>query len=1178
MLFNIYGLKCILWGITQLMAELLKSVLEPNALSNLVYYFTPGQTKMTKVDAYSNASLILFSTFFQKMYFYNYDLYLCMIAIEVRTSVCSCLFRKVLKLSPAAVSQSNLGNIVTLITKDVQQIRRSMFVYNDLWVFSLVVCTTCYLLYSRIGAVSLIAIGVFICAIPLEVFIGRLINKLRMQTSVKTDQRLQVTQEVLTAIKIIKMYTWEEFFYRRIDWARRKEVAKMLLVFYLRMILLLLGTLVSKIGLYLLIMAYIWMEEPNDASIIFFITAHFDTLRIFFAHILPDSFGKIAELSTAMSRISKVLVAEEVKDNTKDEHQKTIINPLIELRNVTVCIEDTDILKEANISVQSSGLTLITGRVGTGKSCFLKTILQEYPLVTGKVVVKGTVSYASQNPWLFPGTIKQNILFGEKFDEKRYQEVLRVCALQYDLNLFEKGDETILSDNGQNLSKGQQARVNLARAVYKESDIYLLDDCLSALDTHVHNFIFNQCIKTYLKNKICILVTQDQNKFKNEDNVFIMNNGKIENYFSPRERSLQYMQMLKESILGIKEKSTSQENFKSLETDNLLETEQIVYKNIYEEKLKKGAVDKAVYKKYVLFGGGFLVLLMNLILIGLNQTAESYSEKLISVWTDEKQHVLGLKSNITESRENILFVHPTLKTAESQAASTFKMYSIMLAVSVIIELIRTYTFLDFCRRASIKIHKAMVRNVLEAVMTFFDSHFIGNILNRFSQDIINVDENLPFQLSGCLGVIFRVGGAVILLISVNAYFLIYSVVFFFAMVALLKLYLPIARNLQRLEASTRSPMLGHLNAALEGMTTIRAYKMENMVVGEYEKHQDVFTSAHYTLLCYQYGFGFFMQMLAATMITMVVISFIFFETGASAGSIGLGLTQVINLGSIIQETVKSWADLENMMTATERALEYTNIKIENKDGILVKNWPNDKKIKYENVSLTYNNNEIVLNKLNFDILSKEKVGVVGRTGAGKSSIISTIFRLYEVEGDILINDINIKTVPLNYLRRNLAIIPQDPFLFSGTIRSNLDPYRNFNDNDLWNALGKVHLKRFIADLDMEVKSGASNFSLGQKQMICVARAILSKAKIVILDEATANMDQETENLIHNAIRDNFSDCTVLIIAHRLESILECDKAMVLDRGEIKEFGKPDILLNDENSLFTKMIQQADISK
>lgn len=193
----------------------------------------------------------------------------------------------------------------------------------------------------------------------------------------------------------------------------------MLLVFYLRMILLLLGTLVSKIGLYLLIMAYIWMEEPNDASIIFFITAHFDTLRIFFAHILPDSFGKIAELSTAMSRISKVLVAEEVKDNTKDEHQKTIINPLIELRNVTVCIEDTDILKEANISVQSSGLTLITGRVGTGKSCFLKTILQEYPLVTGKVVVKGTVSYASQNPWLFPGTIKQNILFGEKFDEKR---------------------------------------------------------------------------------------------------------------------------------------------------------------------------------------------------------------------------------------------------------------------------------------------------------------------------------------------------------------------------------------------------------------------------------------------------------------------------------------------------------------------------------------------------------------------------------------------------------------------------------------------------------------------------------------------------------------------------------------------------------------------------------------
>ncbi|CAG9854959.1 unnamed protein product [Phyllotreta striolata] len=1167
-LYKIYGFRYLLWGITQLIAELINRIMQPNAVSNLVYYFTPGQTKMTKFDAILNAGMLLFANLYQKMYFHNYDLFLNLIGIEVRTSLCSFLFRKVLKLSPAAVSQANLGNVVTLITKDVQQIKRTIFIFNDSWVFTLTVCTTCFLLYLKIGAVSLIASGVFICAIPLEVLIGKFINKLRTETCEKTDQRLQLTQEILTAIKIIKMYAWEEFFERKIDSARRKEVAKMLIVFYLRMILMLIGTIVSKIGLYLLIMGYIWMDEPTDASVVFFITAHFETLRIYFAHLLPSSFGKIAEFSTTLSRINKVLQTEEI--NTDNDFSNTP-TPSIHLDNVTIAIDDKEIIKNIYFNA-ITGLTLITGKVGSGKSLLLKTMLQEYPLKGGTLRVEGKISYASQNPWLFPSTIKQNILFGEKFDANRYAEVLRVCALKYDLNLFEKGDETILTDNGQNLSKGQQARVNLARAVYKQSDIYLLDDCLSALDAHVRNFIYNECIKNFLSSKICLLITQDESKFDRED-VFAMNDGVLQKYSS--DNSIKDSSELRDLNESSPEEIGFSE-FESHETDELLETEQTVHENIYEEQLKQGGVDAMVYKKYISHGGGLLILLMNLLLIGFNQASDSYCEKLLSVWSDEKQRVLNLQINITISSTNSSELRDALETADSRAASTFRTYTIMLAVAVVLELVRTYTFLDFCRRASIRIHESMVRTVLHAAVTFFDSHFIGNILNRFSQDITNVDENLPFELSGSLGVLFSVGGAVALLVSVNPYFLIYALLLFCTYLIYSKIYLPIARNLQRLEASTRSPMIGHLNAALEGATTIRAFRAENLVINEYEKRQDVFTSAHYTLMNFQYAFAFFMQTMAAAMVTMVVSTFILFDTDASAGNIGLGLMQVLSLGSLVQTTLKSWADLESTMTATERALEYTGIKTESKKGTISNNWPNKATIKYENVSLSYNANEIVLDELNFSVDSKEKIGIVGRTGAGKSSIVSTIFRLYDVEGTILIDGVNIGSLPLEFLRRNLAIIPQDPVLFSGSIRSNLDPFRKSTDEELWTVLERTHLKRFIARLDADAR--ASNFSLGQKQMVCVARAILADARIVVLDEATANLDPDTERLIRRTISENFAECTVLIIAHRLETVLECDKIMVLDRGRIVEFDQPGVLLQDNNGWLSRMISRDDVRR
>ncbi|KAG5882990.1 hypothetical protein JTB14_004329 [Gonioctena quinquepunctata] len=363
---------------------------------------------------------------------------------------------------------------------------------------------------------------------------------------------------------------------------------------------------------------------------------------------------------------------------------------------------------------------------------------------------------------------------------------------------------------------------------------------------------------------------------------------------------------------------------------------------------------------------------------------------------------------------------------------------------------------------------------------------------------------------------------------------------------------------------------------LKGITTIRAYEVQNILMDEFDRHTDLFTSAHYMSQCTMRAFGFFMDIVCTLLICMVVTTFIFFATDTSAGDVGLALTQVTFLSEEVQWGVRLWADLESIMTSLERIMEYTEIEPENKKGLEVSNWPSEGTVAYNNVSLTYNDNEMVLRHLDFKIMPREKIGIVGRTGAGKSSLIASIFRLYDIEGTIFIDNVDIRTISLKFLRKQLAIIPQDPILFSGTIRMNLDPFDEFTYGNLWKVLKKVDLEGAISSLDLKVRGNSSVFSSGQKQLICLARAILRKSKIVILDEATANMDGETDSLLYSIINEHFSKCTVFTISHRIPTILKCDRVMVLDRGEMKQFDTPSELLKDEDGIFHRLVKQAEI--
>ncbi|CAH0564200.1 unnamed protein product [Brassicogethes aeneus] len=1133
-----FGVQYLLLGLPYFAFTMFHSIMEPEAMSAFISYFSSStENQTTKSEA-------------------------------IKTSFCSLIYRKALKLSPASYLDISLGNIVTLVTKDVQTFESSIWLPNEMCVAFIQTIMVCFLIYLKMGVTSLIGLGVFFVGLPLQIYCGKVVGRMRLKVNKNTDTRLQTTQEVLSAIKTIKLYVWEKFFEAKISKARKKEVTNILKIFYLRNFIIMTGVITSRLGFYTLIMVYIYMGNIASPELIFYVFRQFLTISHSVGVDIPAGLTQYAEFRAALLRINRILVAEELKETTDQDEIGNIENPKIDLRHVSVHIKDCEAIKNVTLTIEP-GLTVITGSLGCGKSSLLKTILQDYPKTKGDVTVNGRISYAPQDPWLFPATIKQNILFGQDYDMERYNEVVKVCALELDFALLEQRDETIVADRGLNLSKGQQARINLARAVYKDSEIYLLDDSLTALDPHVQKYIFRQCIQGYLKKKecICVLVTHNPKHIEASNKLIVLQNGSIKLCGESKD-------VIKEEILKTIEKSfETPQAVEPLiekpitEKTKLLEVNGPFKKNVFYEKKKQGGINLQVYNKYTQFGGGMLIFIGILCIFTGSQFIESYASKMLSKWVDLQQNMITFR--ITNTTNSTAY----LKTKEINDW-TLNVYSISIISSTGLQITKFFIFLLFATRASFRIHKKMISSIVGSTMSFFDSYFIGNILNRFSQDMNVVDEDMPYVFAHFIRILFKIAGHVYIITSVSLKFAIMETVLFVIMVTLRFIYIPAGRSLRRLEAASRSPMIGHLNSSLEGITTIRAYKAQHILKVEFDRHQDMYTSAHYVSFCMKKGFAFATEAFAKMFYIFVIAKFLYFDNDTSAGNVGLGITECMTLSFSVQIALAYWSELENMMTSVERLLEYTDLPKEYKVGQIIANWPTDASISFEKVSLTYPNaNKAVLRNINFSLAPRSKVGIVGRTGAGKSTIIATLFRLYNFEGKIIIDGVDTKTLSLDFLRDHISIISQDPVLFSGTIRENMDPKNRYSDEEIWKALESVYMRDAITDLALRVNENDSSFSTGQRQLICIARAILRKNKIVVLDEATANMDPETENLIQNTIEQNFNYCAVFIIAHRLQSVMNCDRVIVLDRGEIIEFDDPTILLKKKEGQFYNMVKE-----
>lgn len=988
------------------------------------------------------------------------------------------------------------------------------------------------------------------------------------------------------------MYAWEKSFADLITNLRRKEISKILRSSYLRGMNLASFLVASKIIVFVTFTTYVLLGHVITARRVFVAVTLYGAVRLTVTLFFPSAIEKVSETVVSIRRIKNFLLLDEITECNAElpSDGKAIVH----VQDFTAFWDkasETPTLQGLSFTVRPGELLAVVGPVGAGKSSLLSAVLRELPPSQGLVSAHGRIAYVSQQPWVFSGTVRSNILFGKKYEKERYEQVIKACALKKDLQLFEDGDLTVIGDRGSTLSGGQKARVNLARAVYQDADIYLLDDPLSAVDAEVGKHLFQQCICQTLHEKITILVTHQLQYLKAATQILILKDGKMVQkgtYTEFLKSGVDFGSLLKKENEEAEQSSMpesptlrnrtfsessvwSQQSSRPSLKDGAPETQanENTPVAVTEESRSEGKIGLKVYKNYFTAGTHWFIIIFLILLNTASQVVYILQDWWLSHWANEQSALnvtVNGKGNVTEKLDLNWYLG---------------IYSGLTIVTVIFGIARSLLVFYVLVNSSQALHNRMFESILKAPVLFFDRNPIGRILNRFSKDIGHMDDLLPLTFVDFIQTFLQVIGVVGVAVAVIPWIAIPLVPLGIIFFVLRGYFLQTSRDVKRLESTTRSPVFSHLSSSLQGLWTIRAYKSEERFQELFDAHQDLHSEAWFLFLTTSRWFALRLDAICAIFVIVVAFGSLILAQTLNAGQVGLALSYALTLMGMFQWCVRQSAEVENMMISVERVMEYTDLEKEAPWEYPKRPppaWPHEGVIVFDNVNFTYSlDGPLVLKHLTALIKSREKVGIVGRTGAGKSSLISALFRLSEPEGKIWIDKILTTEIGLHDLRKKMSIIPQEPVLFAGTMRKNLDPFNEHTDEELWNALKEVQLKEAIEDLpgkmDTELAESGSNFSVGQRQLVCLARAILKKNRILIIDEATANVDPRTDELIQKKIREKFAQCTVLTIAHRLNTIIDSDKIMVLDSGRLKEYDEPYVLLQDKESLFYKMVQQ-----
>ena len=866
--------------------------------------------------------------------------------------------------------------------------------------------------------------------------------------------------------------------------------------------------------------------------------------------------------------------------NSKITLNEKLLNPEIKIENRIIKNENNEkelktinslkpILKNINFEILNGELICIIGDVGSGKSSLLECILNNLlPLnINTKIYINGTIAYVSQIPWICNTTVKNNIIFNNILNEEKYNNIINITCLKHDLEILEGGDLTEIGEKGINLSGGQKARIALARALYSEKDIFIFDDPISALDSNIGMEIMNNCILKYLKGKTRILVTHALQYISFADRIIFMKQGEIKwigNFNQLKKQSFFIEFKMKEDEEKKKKEENDEEKYLKNKSNNNNYNELnngIIKRITKDEKLEKDKIKLSVIKSYIKYMGGIKIPIIIILFLLIMAIFKSSSDIFLSFWSSNQSK---------EKNNKFFFIYSSL----SLGSCIFN-YCLLL--------INSYSSI----RESRELHTLIINSLISAPITTFHERIPkGQIFNRLSKDIENIDNNAINQMNSVLSSIIDFFTSLIICSIFETYSLILVPFLIFIGFSWAKFNIKCSRNLYRIEGIARSPILNIINEAIPGNIIIRAYNAEKYYLDKFYKRID----EHFKIRIILNGTGnlhdLFLNFLSIIFVIFLVIFCLIYKNNFSASQIGLILTYYEIINTSIFRGLHTFKRFQNSMVDFERCVLLTNCPREKKPkenkllNLLDNTWPLNGKIQFENYSVKYREDtELVLKNINLIINPNEKIGIVGRTGSGKSTITLCLFRILEAtSGKILIDDIDISKIGLDKLRKNITIIPQDPLLMEGTLKYNIDPF-NLNTNDdiikIMKIIGFDYIiKRNSEGLLQKISEGGNNLSIGEKQLICIIRAILRKSKIFIMDEATSSIDYKSEDIIQNVIFQLLNQCTVITIAHRIKTILNYDKILVLDNGVIVDYDSPKNLLDKKKGIFFELYQKS----
>ncbi|XP_027644671.1 ATP-binding cassette sub-family C member 2 isoform X3 [Falco peregrinus] len=1144
------------------------------------------------------------------------------LGINVRAGLIAAIYKKALTMSSATRKESTVGETVNLMSADAQRFMDMANFVHQLWSSPLQIILSIVFLWGELGPSVLAGIAVMVLLIPINGFLVAKAKAIQVRNMKNKDERMKIMSEILNGIKILKLFAWEPSFEKQVSEIRAQELKNLVKFSYLQSISIFVFTCAPFLVSLASFAVYVLVDENNilDAQKAFTAISLFNVLRFPMA-MLPLVLSSLVQTNVSTERLERYLGGEDLK--TSAIHHNPIAGSAVRFSEATFAWEQDGIaaIRDVTLDIAPGSLVAVVGAVGSGKSSLVSAMLGEMENIKGHINIQGSLAYVPQQAWIQNATLKDNILFGSELDEARYQQVIKACALLPDLELLPAGDQTEIGEKGINLSGGQKQRVSLARAVYSNADIYILDDPLSAVDAHVGKYLFDHVLgpKGLLQKKTRILVTHSISFLPQVDNIVVLVEGAVSEHGSystllaNRGAFAQFLNLYGSQEEDASEKNTTavalaedeeqgdedvepcvedgpddvvtmtlkreasihqREFSRSLSkssTNSWKKTQEDPPKKlkgqqlIEKEAVETGKVKFSMYLRYLRAVGLWYSFWVAMGYVG-QYVAFVGTNLWLSAWTDDAQRYLN-QTYPVEQRDLRIGVFGALGVSQA----LFLLFATILSA-------------HGAMRASRVMHQQLLGNILRVPMSFFDTTPTGRIVNRFAKDIFTIDETIPMSFRSWLSCFMAIISTLLMISLATPFFALIIIPLSIFYYFVLRFYVSTSRQLRRLDSVTRSPIYSHFGETVSGLSVIRAYGHQERFLKQNESTMDINQKSVYSWIISNRWLAIRLEFVGSLVVFFSALLAVISKGTLEGGIVGLSVSSALNVTQTLNWLVRTSSELETNIVAVERVHEYTKVKNE-APWVTEKRpppgWPSKGEIQFIDYKVRYRPElDLVLQEITCTIGSTEKVGVVGRTGAGKSSLTNCLFRVLEAAGGtIIIDEVDIATIGLHDLRQNLTIIPQDPILFTGTLRMNLDPFDQYTDEEVWKALELAHLKTYVQDLPEGllhvVSEGGENLSVGQRQLVCLARALLRKAKILILDEATAAVDLETDHLIQTTIRNAFADCTVLTIAHRLHTIMDSNRVMVLQAGRIVEYDSPEELLKKQG-VFSAMAKDAGI--